>query len=356
MLYETVDTTLDRSEQMLRQELFFHTIRLHCQTNHPALLRMLGVLLDRFPRCATPSGEARYSVFCYCDPAQFPVPLPRHRLRLGEMQLLTGTHLKYYRDNDGVREYQSYIVQPQVNAAALSVIDVRQHEALTQLEPLERYEAAFLQRYVLLLALGRLLHPYGFEPCHAAAICAPWDHRQGALIIGSSGSGKTTLVLSCLQIGMQHLADDVLFLARDDELIYTYAFPEDIGVRTGTLDLLGQHEFMQNLVVDQREKLFVDVQQHFRSQVIGHAPIHLLLFVHAKDRDTDFRAEPIAPAQAVSLLVQEYISRQEAQESAVEDIFELFVDLVAQAPAYRLWLTPDARRNAEQVRMLLKPN
>ena len=257
---------------------------------------------------------------------------------------------RWKRDGWRLREYQAY---PGVTSRIYSALHKEDLYATIYIEDIRQCRSWFLMRFVFYMVLGAMLSYNGYEIIHAGAIA---QNEMAALLIGSPGSGKTTLVLSCLQIGMQHLADDVLFLARDDELIYTYAFPEDIGVRTGTLDLLGQHEFMQNLVVDQREKLFVDVQQHFRSQVIGHAPIHLLLFVHAKDRDTDFRAEPIAPAQAVSLLVQEYISRQEAQESAVEDIFELFVDLVAQAPAYRLWLTPNARRNAEQVRLLLKPN
>ena len=355
MLYETVDTTLDRSEQMLRQELFFHTIRLHCQTNHPALLRMLGVLLDRFPRCATPSGEARYSVFCYCDPAQFPVPLPRHRLRLGEMQLLTGTHLKYYRDNDGVREYQSYIVQPQVNAAALSVIDVRQHEALTQLEPLERYEAAFLQRYVLLLALGRLLHPYGFEPCHAAAICAPWDHRQGALIIGSSGSGKTTLSLGCAIAGCGLLGDDLVMMRYDERegKVLAHSIMPEISVRSGSLDLLEQLSFLKASPADARGKRYCAIEQLGQGVSCPDVPIGILIFPTLVS-GTRSTLIPLSKAQTLQALIEHSIGKESLYPEEQELAFSLLSVLVEQACGYQLKIARGNTDGPEMVCSLFK--
>ena len=74
------------------------------------------------------------------------------------------------------------------------------------------YQAAFLRRYVFLLALGQIMGRFGFEPCHAAAITAPWDDHQGALILGESGSGKTTLSLECASLGCGFLGDDLVML------------------------------------------------------------------------------------------------------------------------------------------------
>src|SRR5439155_10414917 len=120
-----------------------------------------------------------------------------------------------------------------------------------------------------------------------------------------------------------------------------------------SLALLEGHDYMQRLAEDERSKRYVDVQQFFRQQVISSAPARVLLFVHPQDRGDEFCAEPLTPAQAVSWLIEEYISRERAQDSNVEDTFQLFNDIALQVPAYRLHLTPDVEGNASQVRSLL---
>jgi len=207
-------------------------------------------------------------------------------------------------------------------------------------------------RFVFYMLIGAMFGCDGFEIVHAAAIA--FD-GAGALIVGSPGSGKSTLVLSCLHLaGMSHLADDVLFLAKDDGLVHVYAFPEDIGVRPGTLELLGQYAFMQILSKDERQKRFVAIQDYFCDHVVSSAPVHAMFFVHAQYRSADFRAEPLTPAQAVTWLMQEYISQQKAKEGEADFMFDIFSDMARQAPAYRLWLTPDVQVNANQVHELLK--
>jgi hypothetical protein len=133
-----------------------------------------------------------------------------------------------------------------------------------------------------------------------------------------------------------------------------YAFPEDIGIRKGAFPLLGQYEFMQTIVKDEREKRFVNIQQYFRNQVIQECPVRVLLFVHEEQRAADFRAERITSAQAVSLLMQEYISHNRAREGDVSGLFEIFTDVAEQGPSYTLWLTPDPIENAAQVLALLE--
>lgn len=246
------------------------------------------------------------------------------------------------------REYQAY---PGVTSRIYSLLHKEDLYGTVYIEDVSQCAPWFLMRFVFYMVLGALFSYSGYETAHAGAVA---QNGAAVMLVGSPTSGKTTLVLSCLHLGMQYLADDVLFLAEDDGLIRVYAFPEDIGVRGGTVDLLGQHEFMRGLTVDEREKRYVYVRQHFREQVINAAPVGLLLFIHAEDRAADFRAEPLPPSQVVSLLLQEYISRQEAQGDSVEKIFTLFNDLALQAPAYRLWLTPDTNLNALQVRALLQ--
>ncbi|HZO75492.1 MAG TPA: hypothetical protein VFB60_25030 [Ktedonobacteraceae bacterium] len=245
------------------------------------------------------------------------------------------------------REYQAY---PGVTSRVYSLLHKEDLYGTVYIEDVSQCAPWFLMRFVFYMVLGSMFSYNGYEAVHAGAVA---QDGSAVMLVGSPTSGKTTLVLACLHLGMQYLADDVLLLAEDDGLIRVYAFPEDIGVRSGTVDLLGQHEFMRGLTADEREKRYVYAQQHFREQVIDAAPIDLLLFIHVEDRAATFRAERLSPSQVVSLLLQEYISRQEAQGRSVEKIFALFNDLALQAPAYRLWLTPDTNLNALQVRALL---
>jgi hypothetical protein len=245
------------------------------------------------------------------------------------------------------REYQPF---SGVSSRISSVLHKTDLHATIYIEDVERCAAWFVMRFVFYMVIGAMLGYDGYEIVHAAAIA---QDEAGILIAGSPASGKSTLVLSCLETGMSHLADDVLFLARDDGLVQVYAFPEDIGVRKGTTRLLGQYECMQALTQDQRQKATVDVQHYFRGQVISSCPVSLVIFLDAKNRSDEFRAELLPPAQAVSLLMQEYISHQQAKDGEADFMFDIFGDLAAQAPSYRLWLTPHPVINAGQVRTLL---
>ncbi len=246
------------------------------------------------------------------------------------------------------REYQSF---PGVSSRISSVLDKSDLYATIYVEDVRKCAPWFITRFVFYMLIGAMFGCDGYEIVHAAAVAL---NDAGALIVGSPGSGKSTLVLSCLQLaGMSHLADDVLFLAKDDGIVHVYAFPEDIGVRQGTTELLAPFEFMQNLEDDARQKRVVAVQQFFGDQVVSSCPVRVMFFVHAFHRSPEFRAERITPAQAVSWLMQEYISQQKAQEGEADFMFDIFSDMAAQAASYRLWLTPQVGVNAAQVRALL---
>jgi hypothetical protein len=245
------------------------------------------------------------------------------------------------------REYQPY---PEVSSRISSALHKTDLFATIYIEDVERSAPWFVMRFVFYMVIGAMLGNDGYEIVHAASVA---EDDAGILIVGSPASGKSTLVLSCLQTGMNHLADDVLFLARDDGLVRVYSFPEDIGIRRGTTKLLGQYEFMQTLAHDQRQKSAVDVQQYFGGQVISSCPVRLMIFLDAKCRNDEFRAELLSPAYAVSWLMREYISHQQARDGEADYMFDIFGDLASQAPSYQLWLTPNGQVNTEQVRNLL---
>jgi len=245
------------------------------------------------------------------------------------------------------REYQGF---PGVNSRICSVLHKQDYHATIFIQDVSQCQPWFINRFVFYMVIGVMLDCSGFETVHAGAVALD---DNGILVVGSPTSGKSTLILSSLESGMNLLGDDVLLLGKDDGLVKVYAFPEDIGVREGTTKLLRQSEFMQSLPDDARQKRPVDVQRYFRKQVIASCPVRLMIFLHPKYRADEFRAEKLSPALAVRLLMEEYISQQQAKEGEADHMFGIFGDMAAQAPAYRLWLSPILRDNAEQVRQLL---
>jgi hypothetical protein len=245
------------------------------------------------------------------------------------------------------REFQAF---PGVCSRICSVLHKKDFHATIFIQDVAQCQPWFLTRFVFYMVIGAMFGYSGYEIIHAGAVAL---HDDGVLLVGSPGSGKSTLILSCLESGMSLLADDVLFLAKDDGLVRVYAFPEDIGVRKGTTKMLAQAEYIQTLPSDMRQKRPVDVQRYFGQQVVSSCPVRVILFLHAEQRAPEFRAESLTRAQAVHLLMQEYISQQQAQEGEADYMFDIFGDLATQAPSYRLWLTPDPRENAERVRQLM---
>ena len=245
------------------------------------------------------------------------------------------------------REFQAF---PSVCSRICSALHKKDFHATIFIQDVAQCQPWFLTRFVFYMVIGAMFGYSGYEIIHAGTIAL---HDDGALIVGSPGSGKSTLILSCLESGMSLLADDVLFLAKDDGLVRVYAFPEDIGVRKGTTEMLAQAQYIQTLPSDARQKRPVDVQHYFGRQVMSSCPVRVMLFLHAEQRTNEFRAESLTRAQAVHWLMQEYISQQQAQEGEADYMFDIFGDMAAQAPSYRLWLTPNSQENARQVRQLL---
>jgi hypothetical protein len=246
------------------------------------------------------------------------------------------------------REYQPW---PGVSCRISSVLHKTDLYATIFIEDVSKCAPWFIMRFVFYMVIGAMLGNNGFEVVHAGAVAR---NNEGILIVGSPGSGKSTLVLACMQLEMNLLADDVLFLDKDDGVVKVYAFPEDIGVRKGTIEMLGHYEFIQAVSNDERQKRFVDVQRFFQGQYARSCAVRLMVFLHKKQRSEEFRAEPLSPAQAVSSLMQEYISHEQAQEGEADFMFNIFSDMAAQAPAYRLFLSSNAQVNAREVQALLE--
>lgn len=351
-LLDTLDSiTLQPPEPVLRKIYFFHNVRITCQTNHPAILAILDAMLGIFPNAGPVQAEATYSVFCYDHASQFPVRLPHDRKRIQSMQLLTNTTLKYYLSSDYTTEYHSYAAMPPVNEAALSVINPARNIALTQIKKPEQYEANFLRRYVLLIALGHLMRHYGFEPCHAAAITAPWDNQQGALIIGTTGSGKTTLSLGCANIGCGLLGDDLVMLRKEACLINAYAITHEISVRSGSLELWPSLSFLRAFPADARDKRYCAIEQVRAGTTRIQTPIRLLIFPSLTTAARSTLA-PLSKANTLQALLDQCLSKKSTYPHGQEQLFSLLCNLVEQARGYRLTIAQGATDGPQIVRSL----
>ena len=335
---------------LLSKAYFFHDVRVLCKTNHPAVLAIFGELLAIFPAVGRPRGEVSYSVLCYDHASQFPVGLPRDRERVGAVRLLTDTKLTYYRSRDHTTEYQRYTALPPINEAGLSVIYPNHHVALTQLERPERHQTTFLRRYVLLMALGQLIRSFGYEPCHAAAVTAPWDSQQGALIVGESGSGKTTLSLGCASTGYGLLGDDLILLRASDGdgTIHAHTIMREVAVRSGSLDLWHTLSFLRALPADRRDKRYCAIERVWPGTTRFSAPIRLILFP-SLGAEKESRLAPLSKARTLQELMNACLSRENA---AQEKLFSLLSALVAQAHGYRLSIAQGATDGPQMIRSL----
>lgn len=252
----------------------------------------------------------------------------------------------------GSMRYREYKAYPGVTSRISSALDKTNLCASIYIEDLSKCTSWFIMRFVFYMVIGAMFGCDGFEIVHGAAIAFG---EAGALIIGAPGSGKSTLVLSCLQLtGMSHLADDVLFIAREDDVVHAYAFPEDIGIREGSRALLGEFDFMQSLPDDQRQKRFINIQQYFRDQIAGSCPVRAIFFLHEVNRCPTFTAKPLTPAESVAWLMQEFISQQKAKDEEAAFMLSIFSDMASQAASYALCLTPDAHENARRVCELIE--
>ncbi|HLI07101.1 MAG TPA: hypothetical protein VKV40_11090 [Ktedonobacteraceae bacterium] len=351
----TLSELAPSAQPELRQVFFFHDVRIVCRTNHPRILLLLEKMLEAFPEPEMLRGEACYSIYCYDDASQFPLQLPPRRTRTETLRLLTNTRLKCYKAQ-GATEYQSYEAQAEVNAPVLSIIYPEEHEAVTELEPLKRYQETFLQRYVFLIALGQLMRKFGFEPCHSAAITAPWDNSQGALILGHSGSGKTTLSLGCALSGCGLLGDDLIMLRADgqEQKICAYSIFQEVSVRAGSLDLWPALEFLRSYPVDARDKRYCLIE-HLRPGIKRtRTPVDILIFPSLTD-EASSALTPLSKARTLQMLIDLCTSKSNSRMSyprAQERLFFLLSDLAQQASGYHLAVARGASDGPRLVRAL----
>lgn len=330
-------------ESALGKKLFFHDIAVHCRTNHLEILALLEEMLGAFPEPEQTRGEVQYNVFCYEHASQFPMQLPSSRERTDAIQLLTGTLLKYYRSTDPALEFHSYSALKAVNRSALTIIHRDAPLMTTQLEMPAGYQASFLRRYVFLFALGHIMARFGFEPFHAAAITAPWDDQQGALLVGASGSGKTTLSIGCAIAGSGFLGDDLVMLHEQTPggQIVSCIITREVALRSNSLQLWDALAFLKPYPADPRDKRYCSIEAVRAGAARRQTPIRLLLFPTLTSGGAS-RVIPLSKAQALQALIEQAISKRYQHHHPPETLFAFLSQLAQQATAYQLAISRGA--------------
>lgn len=317
----------------------FHDILITCETNHPAIFAILDAMLGIFSPAKHVQGHITYQVYCYDQAEHFHVQLPSKRVRTETMRLLTDTKLKYYRNSDSTTLYQKYEALTGVNDEALSIIEPARGRALTQLMQPEAYRPGFLRRYVLLLAISQLVQSFGFEPCHAGVVTAPWDTQKGALIIGTSGSGKSTLSIGCACEGFGLLGDDLVMLRDNDDQstcsIKAFAISREVSLRSGTLNLWPNLAALRQLAPDQRDKRYCSIEEIAQGAFRLRTTIRLVLFpeLTTGTRSTVARMSKASTLQA---LVDECLGKSKLPHQAQEHFFAFLSTMAEQASGYRI--------------------
>jgi len=345
--------TQTHTGRSLEKKLFFHDIVVRCRTNHAPVLDLLEEMLGAFPEPEHTRGEVQYDVCCYEHAGHFPIQLPAARHRTGAIQLVTGTLLKYYHTSDSTLEFQHYSPLEAVNGAALTIIQRDTPVITTQLEMPGSYQASFLRRYVFLLALGQVMARFGFEPLHAAAISAPWDDRQGALLVGASGSGKTTLSIGCAIAGCGFLGDDLLMLREQTPggAIAACSITREVAVRPDSLQLWDALAFLAHYPADPRDKRYCSIEAIRAGSARLHTPIRLLLFPTLTS-DNESRVFPLTKAQALQALIEQAIGKRYQHHQTPETLFALLSQLAQQAASYQVAISRGANDGPAIVKSL----
>lgn len=335
----TNPTTAAGGPHLLSEAYQFHDIRVCCEANHPALLAIIRDMLRIFPPLGQERGTVTYRILCYEQDNQFEEALPQERKRTDTVRLLTNTRLKYYRVKHDARRYLKYEKLSQSNGTVLSMIDADQHAALTQVEAPIEYQAQFLRRYVFLLTLGQLMRPFGFEPCHAGVVTAPWDDQLGALIVGGSGKGKTSLSVGCASAGCGLLSDDLIMLRQpsENESIHAFAISHEVSIRSGTLDLWPNLQALASLPPDRRDKRYCMIEQIRPGASRLQTEIHLLLFPSLTS-ETSSAILPLSKAQTLQRLVDECLGKSTLPQQAQMRLFSFLCTLAEQAQGYEVMM------------------
>lgn len=341
------------AEPLQSRVYFFHDVRVTCLTNSLPLLKSMDALLGLFSEPERCAGDLTCYLLCYEQASDFPMQLPPERVRTETVKLLPGTRLKYYMSRDGLYEYQSYVEFSGVNGNALTALGRANGTVVVQLAKPEQFQPSFLRRYLLLLALGRGVDQSGFKPCHAAAITAPGDDRQGALIIGASGSGKTTLSLGCAAAGCGFLGDDLVMLREENATgtIQAYSISHEVAVRTPSLALSEQFHFLHSYPVDARDKRYCSIEQVRQGSGRMKTAVRLLLFP-ALIEEGPSRVVRLSKASTLQALVEQCLRKAQAQAESQEQLFLLVSRMAEQATGYRLEIARNDTNGPHIVRSL----
>ena len=193
--------------------------------------------------------------------------------------------------------------------------------------------------------LSATVHEAFVELNRLAAVSAVADHAvvhagvvaydgRAIALVGDSGSGKSTLTAAAVQAGAVFVADEVAVIDADGAV---QPFPRPIGVRRGTMDMLGLSG----------RRPAAEGSTPVRASRLGQvatAPVGLaaIVLVQREADATETECTPLSAAEALVMLVHHTL---QATGHEVE-MFQRLDGLARRVPAYTVRY-PDARRAVE---------
>ena len=145
---------------------------------------------------------------------------------------------------------------------------------------------------------------------------------KSLLLCAPSSVGKTTLTFKLIQMGAGFLSDEI---AAVDPQGQVHAFPRSVGLREGSLELLGLQDRLDLLSKEQTGELkyFADPSKLFPMQVTDSAPLHRIVFLEPPD-DPDFSVGVNETCLEISLSSDPALLREAlAEEPGVQQVIPL---------------------------------
>lgn len=205
---------------------------------------------------------------------------------------------------------------------------------------------------VTLVTLQPLLRRHGAYLVHAAGVA--YD-GEAVLFVGGSGSGKTTTCVNLVLHGWQLLANDVVIVRSEGDVIKAWPVPDTLTIRPKTTDLLPQLlDYMNDEQVIEGIRLPSDMLPAHRlvqGQWSSPVAVHAICFPNVAHKPiTTIR--PQMRAIALAILMQESIDRWD--QSALAAHSDILSATCKQSACYAVELGSDLAQQENVLRQMLR--
>jgi hypothetical protein len=187
---------------------------------------------------------------------------------------------------------------------------------------------------------------HGCQLVHAAAVGAG---DRALLVVGKGGLGKSSTALTCLEAGLEFMGDDYV-IVRPGPQPTVYSLYATAKINREDIDRFPEFKpYLYKTEVPPDEKAVLFLHPQFRSQIRTAMPLAAIAVPRVVDR------EATALVPEIAAVVQEAASFTTMSQLpyAGDHTHQLFTELCAALPGYRLELGTDRARLTGAIRTFL---